>query len=62
MINDLPRNLIDTDNESSFINNVLVATDTEEGHDELVDEILDKIEKDNLYIKPGKIYMKEKKG
>ena len=41
MINDLFRDLINQGDMATFINNILVATDTEEGHDELVEECYD---------------------
>jgi len=38
----------------SFIDDIIIATDIEEGHDELVEEILRRLEENNLFIKPGK--------
>ena len=37
-----------------FIDDILVATDTEEGHDKLVEEVLKRLEKSNLFVKPEK--------
>ena len=37
-----------------FINDILVATDTEEGHNELVEEVLKRLKKNDLFIKPEK--------
>ena len=36
------------------INNIIVAIDTEEGHNEIVEEVLRKLEDNNLFIKPEK--------
>jgi len=38
----------------SFIDNVMVGTESEEEHDELVEKILRKIEENNLCMKPEK--------
>jgi len=35
----------------TFIDNILVATDTEEGHDKLVDEVLRRLEENDLFMK-----------
>ena len=39
---------------ATFIDNILVATDTEEGHDKLVEEVLKRLEENNLFVKPEK--------
>ena len=54
MINELLRNLINTGKIAAFINNVIVGTETEEGHDELVMEVIRKLEENDLYVKPEK--------
>ena len=46
---------------ASFINSVIIGTETEEGHDELVKEVVKKLVKNNLYIKPEKYKWKVKK-
>ena len=35
----------------TFIDDILVATDTEKGHDELAREVLKKLEENNLFVK-----------
>ena len=40
MINDLFRDMINKRDVATFIDNVLVATETEEGHNEIVEEVL----------------------
>jgi len=37
-----------------FIDDILVATDTKEGHNELVKEVLKRLEENNLFVKPKK--------
>jgi len=54
MMNDLFRDLINQGDTATFIDNILVATDTEEGHDELVEEVLRRLEENNLFVKPEK--------
>ena len=54
MINNLFRDLINQGDMATFINDILVATDTEEGHDELVKEVLKRLEENDLFVKPKK--------
>ena len=39
---------------ATFIDDILVATDTEEGHDKLVEKVLKRLEENDLFIKPEK--------
>jgi len=52
MMNDLLRDLINKGNITSFIDDVLVATETKEDHDEIVEKVLGYMEENDLYIKP----------
>jgi len=54
MMNDLFRDLINQGDTVIFINDILVAIDTEEEHDELVEEVLKRLEENDLFIKPEK--------
>ena len=54
MMNDLFRDLINQGDMVTFINDILVATDTEEGHDKLVEEVLKRLEENDLFVKPEK--------
>ena len=54
MINELLRDLINTDKVAAFIDNVIVGTETEEGHNELVAEVIKILEANDLYVKPEK--------
>ena len=54
MINELLRDLINTGKMAAFINNIIVVTETEEGHDEIVVEVIRRLEENDLYIKPEK--------
>jgi len=54
MMNDLFRDLINQGDTAIFIDNILVTTDTEESHDELVEEVLRRLEENDLFVKPEK--------
>ena len=41
-----------------FIDNVIVATETEEEHDEIVKEVLRRLEENDLFVKPEKCVWK----
>jgi len=51
MMNKLLRDLINTGKVAAFIDDVIVGTETEEGHDELVAEVIRRLEKNDLYVK-----------
>jgi len=61
MMNEILRDLINKGKVTAFIDNVLVGTETEEGYNEIVEEILKRLEENNLYIKPEKCVWKVKK-
>ena len=54
MINKLLRDLINIGKVGSFINNIMIGIKTKEEHNELVIEILRRLEENNLYVKPEK--------
>jgi len=54
MMNDLFQDLINQGDTATFIDDILVATDTKEGHDELVEEVLKRLEENDLFVKPEK--------
>ena len=60
MMNELLRDLINTEKVAVFINDVIVEIETEEGHDELVAEVIKRLEKNDLYVKPEKCKWKVK--
>jgi len=51
MMNELLRDLINMGKVRTFIDDIMVGTETEEEHDELVIEILKRLEENNLYVK-----------
>ena len=54
MMNDLLRDLVVEEKVAVFIDDVMVATETEERHDEIVEEVLRRLEENNLFVKPEK--------
>ena len=54
MMNELLRDLINTDKVAVFIDDVIVGMEDEEGHDELVAEIIKRLKENDLYVKPEK--------
>ena len=60
IINNILKDLIDTGDIAVFINDMLVRTENEKKHNEVVEEILRRIEVNNLYLKPKKYVWKVK--
>jgi len=54
MMNELLRNLINTGKVTTFIDDVIIRTEMEEGYDELVAEVIRRLEANDLYVKPEK--------
>jgi len=61
MMNKILRDLINEGKVAAFVDNVLVRTETEEGHNEIVEEILRRLEENDLYIKLEKYVWKARK-
>jgi len=51
MINELLRDLINTEKVTAFIDDVIVGTETEEGYDEIVAKVIRRLEENDLYVK-----------
>jgi len=58
MINEILRDMINEGKVAAFVDDVLVGTETEEGHDEVVEEVLKRLEENDLYVKPEKCMWK----
>jgi len=58
MMNEILRDLISKGKVAAFVDDVLVGTETEEEHNEIVEEILRRLEENNLYVKPEKCVWK----
>jgi len=61
MMNEILRDLINEGKVAVFVDNVLVGTKTGEGHDEIVEEIIRRLEENDLYVKLEKYVWKVKK-
>ena len=61
MMNEILRDMINKGKVAAFVDDVLVGTETEEGHDEIVEKVLRRLKKNNLYVKPGKCTWKVRK-
>jgi len=51
MMNELLRDLINMNKVVAFIDDVIVGTEAEEGHSEIVAKIIKRLKENNLYIK-----------
>ena len=60
MINNLLRDLVVKEMVAVFIDIVMVATEIVEGHDKIVEEVLRRLKKNNLFVKPEKCVQKIK--
>ena len=54
MMNNLLRDTIGIGDIVAFIDNIIVETKTEEGHNEIVEEVLRRIKENDLFVKPEK--------
>jgi len=54
MMNELLRDLINTEKVAAFINDVIIGTEAEEGYNELVVEVIKRMKENDLYVKPEK--------
>ena len=59
--NEILRDLINEGKVVAFVDNVLVGTETEEGHNKIVEEILRRLEENDLYVEPKKCMWKARK-
>ena len=61
IMNNILRDLINTGEVAAFMDDVLVETEKKKKHDEIVEEILKRMEKNDLYVKPEKCVWKVRK-
>ena len=54
MMNNLFRDMVNQGNTATFIDNIIIATDTEEGQNKIVEEVLRRLEENDLFVKPEK--------
>ena len=58
MMNDLLRDLVVEEKIAVFIDDVIIAMETEEEHDEIVEEVLRRLEENDLFVKLEKCMWK----
>jgi len=51
MMNNLFRDMVNQGSMATFIDDIIVVTDTKEGRDEIVEEVLRRLEKNDLFVK-----------
>jgi len=51
MMNELLRDLINTEKVVAFIDDMIIGMETEEEHEELVAEVIKRLEENDLYVK-----------
>ena len=51
MMNETLWDLINTGKVASFIDSVIIGTESEEGHNELVEEVVKRLTENDLYVK-----------
>jgi len=61
MMNEILRDMINEGKVAAFVDDMLVGTETEEGHNEIVEEVLRRLEENDLYVKPEKCVWKVRK-
>jgi len=61
MMNEILRDLVNKGKVAAFVDDMLVRTETKEGHDEVIEEVLKRLEENNLYVKPEKCMWKVRK-
>ena len=60
-MNEILRDLVNESKVATFVDDVLVETETEKRYDKIMEEVLKRLEKNNLYIKPEKCIWKVRK-
>ena len=58
MMNDLLRDMIEAEDVAVFIDDVMVGTETEKGHNKIVEEVLSRMVENDLFVKLEKYMWK----
>ena len=61
MINEILRDLVNKSKITVFVDDILVETKTEKEYNEIIEEVLRRLEENNLYVKPEKYMQKVRK-
>jgi len=58
IMNSLFQDIINQRNTATFIDDIIAAIDIKEGYDEVVEEMLKRLEENDLFVKPEKYWWK----
>jgi len=61
IMNKILRDMINEGKVAAFVDNILVEIETKEGYNKIVEEILKRLEENDLYVKPEKYVWKVRK-
>ena len=61
IMNEILRDLVNKSKIAAFVDDILVETKIEKGHDEIIEKVLRRLKKNDLYIKPKKYIWKVRK-
>ena len=61
MMNEILRDLVNESKVTAFVDNMLVGTETKEGHNKIIEKVLRRLEENDLYMKPEKCIQKMRK-
>ena len=53
--------MINEEKVAAFVDDVMAGTEIEEGHNKIVEEVLKRLEENDLYVKPEKYIQKVQK-
>ena len=53
-MNEILRDIINEGKVTAFVDDILVETETKEEYNKIVEEVLKRLEKNSLYVKPEK--------
>ena len=54
MMNKILKDMINKGKVVAFVNDILVETETEKGHDKIIKEVLKRLKENDFYVKPEK--------
>ena len=58
IMNEILRDRINEGKVAAFVDDMLIETETEKGHNEIMEEVLKRLKENDLYIKPEKYMWK----
>jgi len=61
IMNEILKDMVNEGKVAVFVDDILVGTETEEGYNEIVEEVLRRLEENDLYVKPEKCTWKVQK-